>query len=1142
MKGKLFRKITACTLAAAMLATAAPNTGFEGLFSGIFKEAAAVQDPVSYLKYSWSETDGLTSEEVTAYSYTEVGSYIMVLNPDGLMSGTYVVKNDTTIPRYVYIRKDQTVNLVIPEGVTLTCEKGIGCGLDKNGSHANLNIYGTGTLIANGIENTAGIGGKDDEANGNITIHGTTVKATGGKHGAGIGGGEGGKDPDGSTSIKIYAGDVTAKGGIDGAGIGGGDEQPGAHTYIYGGTVTASSEKHGAGIGGGDEEGTLGVFIYGGKVTATGGEHGAGIGAGEEGGNMRKSSDGGGINILGGDVTATGGKGGAGIGGGYNEDMSGTVDISGYFTKLTVAGGESAAGIGAGNGNVDVNCEGDMDGTVTINCGAESDIKIVGGSKYKFDENCGMTYTYGGAGIGAGYAGNMTGKVYIKGGNISVKSGGLAAGIGGGMESNATHQGGEGGNVYIAGGNLSISFTPDASKVEHNEAIGAGYDDSVSGSVYITPDKTDGEYMKVDRLDGKTWKTVKASDRTSYCHKHNEVKISVCDHQDVNGNSGLTYTIDGDKHTKKCKYCGLSIKEEHTGADCECGYTSDICTVTLITPAGNEYASVARNKNFDLPGEEGEVYALNTVPVLYERVTGWHLTGDTSTVYQPGDTITVTGDMSFTEDSEDVYSIGLESENCKISTDKTEDGITYAAAGETVQILIEPKQGYSIDSVSYKVMIGYDIDGKGNPVLIYGDPVAITANEDGEYLLTPPAYTTPNNSIIVSAVCTKDPEQQVIVEEGILYGTVTSDKATADAGSTVTLTVTPDKGYRLSKLNCEAFTFDSDDVTEITPTKVSDTVYQFEMPVGNAYVNAEFEENTDNRISGASLSLGGEIAVNLYLSLDDEMKADEEAYITMLGPDDDEAVKVLVSELAKSGDLYIMSYKVNAAQMGEKIAFTLYNGQNEIIPVWNTVGTQSYETYTYSVMDYIKAVKPLKDEDDNPTELAVLAEKMQTYGALARMYLIDTGKVSENTAYVEPSAVTYYDAGALVDYKLIKSSELTRSLSVSLVLESETSLRLYYSGEKTDVSVYDKDTNQDVAYRTGKKGGKYYIEIPNIAAPDLDRTFMIVFADEGMVFFSALSFAELILGAYQNNNDKNVVCDMVRALYDYNQAANDYFD
>ena len=222
-------------------------------------------------------------------------------------------------------------------------------------------------------------------------------------------------------------GSLNATGGLHGAGIGGGNAQNGQVT-ITGGDITATAGSTagihqtlggGAGIGGGDggagKGGNGDVEITGGTITATG-VYGAGIGGG-------RSADG--------DVTISGGTikkatsvfpdnasqpGGAGIGGGYAGN--GNIIIKDDAVIEEVQGGEGSAGIGSG-------CY-----------GATSEIEISGNAKI---EN--VTGGYGGAGIGGGFSdpgsdGELTGngKVTIKDNAVihNAQGGAYGAGIGGG--------------------------------------------------------------------------------------------------------------------------------------------------------------------------------------------------------------------------------------------------------------------------------------------------------------------------------------------------------------------------------------------------------------------------------------------------------------------------------------------------------------------------------------------------------------------------------------------------------------------------------------------------------------------------------------------------------------------------------------
>ena len=225
-------------------------------------------------------------------------------------------------------------------------------GLEKNTSTSTGTLTlkddkeaGSGSLKATGGKYGAGIGGGNYGSGENITITGGRVNATGGWSSAGIGGGNYGHGNYGSgKNITIKGGTVTAKGGDCGAGIGGGNGGIGENIKITDGTVNATGGWGGAGIGGGDGGyGGYGngknITITDGTVTATGGIHGAGIGGGDSG----IGED---ITITGGTVNADGGDNGAGIGGGATGSGS-NVTVSGA-AQVTATTGKSDGYYGAG--------------------------------------------------------------------------------------------------------------------------------------------------------------------------------------------------------------------------------------------------------------------------------------------------------------------------------------------------------------------------------------------------------------------------------------------------------------------------------------------------------------------------------------------------------------------------------------------------------------------------------------------------------------------------------------------------------------------------------------------------------------------------------------------------------------------------
>ena len=110
-----------------------------------------------------------------------------------------------------------------------------------------LTIDGTGTLLASGGGNYAGIGG--DGSNAHIVIDGGNITATGGYNAAGIG-----SDHDsGFGNITINGGNVTTTGGGNAAGIGcgfhGSDTSSCGDITFNGGTVVVNAGDYGWGVG-----------------------------------------------------------------------------------------------------------------------------------------------------------------------------------------------------------------------------------------------------------------------------------------------------------------------------------------------------------------------------------------------------------------------------------------------------------------------------------------------------------------------------------------------------------------------------------------------------------------------------------------------------------------------------------------------------------------------------------------------------------------------------------------------------------------------------------------------------------------------------------------------------------------------------
>lgn len=280
----------------------------------------------------------------------------------------------------------------------------------------------TGSLTATGGYHGAGIGGSDKQ-DGQVTITGGEITANGGSQGAGIGGGAGDTDAvGGDGDVTISGGTITATGGSLGAGIGGGAYGNGTVTVTDGDITAKATGNYGAGIGGGlgaiPKDTLIGgngtVTISGGTITeASGGYMAAGIGSGYQGlGTVTVEGDA----VI---KNAQGGEAGAGIGSGTYGDSE--ILIRGDAVIENAESSANGAGIGSGQGDLYPDGDGMVIDPTVGNVTIEGNAKIENAKSGS-----------GGSGIGGGAVG--LGDVIIKG-NAEIKNatgGDEGAGIGGG--------------------------------------------------------------------------------------------------------------------------------------------------------------------------------------------------------------------------------------------------------------------------------------------------------------------------------------------------------------------------------------------------------------------------------------------------------------------------------------------------------------------------------------------------------------------------------------------------------------------------------------------------------------------------------------------------------------------------------------
>lgn len=193
-------------------------------------------------------------------------------------------------------------------------------------------------------------------------------------------------------------------------------------------------------------------------------------------------------------------------------------------------------------------------------------------------------------------------------------------------------------------------------------------------------------------------------------------------------------------------------------------------------------------------------------------------------------------------------------------------------------------------------------------------------------------------------------------------------------------------------------------------------------------------------------------------------------------------------------------------------------------------------TIEYSVERYCLAYN--RDDAVRP-----MVRALQDYGANA--WSLFNGGASGD---VQPQHTNAYDLSPATDeaiaayrFSLSGSVEGVSLSAASLALESATDINVKFTvGAGHEIGEYTC-TVDGAAVTPLYDGSRYVLVAGNIAAKELDHAYVIEISrgEETLtLIYSALSYADMVV---RSGSSSEVLKDTVRALYLYNQKANDYF-
>lgn len=302
-----------------------------------------------------------------------------------------------------------------------------------------------------------------------------------------------------------------------------------------------------------------------------------------------------------------------------------------------------------------------------------------------------------------------------------------------------------------------------------------------------------------------------------------------------------------------------------------------------------------------------------------------------------------------------------------------------------------------------------------------------------------------------------------------------------------------------------------------------------------------YEDGIGARLAGNSLSLNGNIGVNFYMELDDGVLADSGAYLLFTYANGT-TKKVLVQEArvdtqtAAGKTYYVFPCEVAAKEMTDTILAQMHLSDG-----------RTGKRYAYTVKQYADYLLEHTEEQPAYEKAAPLVRAMLNYGAYAQLNFQHSLTTLANANFSESEkSVEQVTAQTLAAYRnqTVQQSDFVKLEGASLSLDSQTTLRLYFSCQG-DAAIEDLRFFWGEQALTPQKSGNFYcVELSDIAAKNLGTAYTVrVTCGEASldVQYSAMAYGYHVLQRDVSATRTQALKDTIAAMYLYYQAAKDYF-
>ncbi len=291
--------------------------------------------------------------------------------------------------------------------------------------------------------------------------------------------------------------------------------------------------------------------------------------------------------------------------------------------------------------------------------------------------------------------------------------------------------------------------------------------------------------------------------------------------------------------------------------------------------------------------------------------------------------------------------------------------------------------------------------------------------------------------------------------------------------------------------------------------------------------------------SSSSITLGGELGVNVKMELTDAIINDKNAYMRFTYPDNKKVKEIPISQgiYSSSGGkkYYKFTFNVYATQMADEVEVQV-------------IGT-NYKSISrkLSVAAYIKAA--MKKSSSFSTEALDMIKAMANYGAAAQIQFATNTENLANASLPEEDRAIPLVSGIDFSNKKIKVTGSVDGLvpvGASTLLDSNTTARIKISLQSGyNINDYTFTVNgKELLPFYNEETNQYYCDVKDISADNLGTMYEFkVVGESGQemsILYSVYTYVNAVINGSQSSTYPKELKDLARSMYWYGEKTISY--